>query len=233
MKDRTNQTILLELLHISDPTLPIGGYSHSNGLETYIQHNRVKDVPTVTEFVRNMLQYNYRYNDGIWVRDAFALGLKSDLPALLELDCECNALKLPMEVREGSIKLGVRLLKIYVRLKDHKILHDFYGQVTEKSTPGHYSVAFGLITAAFGANLVDVLSAFYYNAAVNMVTNSVKMVPLGQMDGQEILYKLHGFIHTLAQETLSADGGLRGLCNPAFDIRCMQHEHLYSRLYMS
>lgn len=232
MKDE-NRNILLELLHISDPTLPIGGYSHSNGLETYIQQNKVKDVDTVTEFVRNMLQYNYKYNDGLWVRDAFFQGQKGNLQALLELDNECNALKVPMEVREGSLKLGIRLLKIYIRLKDHKLLHDFYEQVKEKNTPGHFPVAFGLITGLLGADLIDVLSAFYYNAAVNMVTNSVKMVPLGQMDGQEILYKLHSFINTVAHETLTIDEELRGLCNPAFDIRCMQHEHLYSRLYMS
>ncbi|HUH47052.1 MAG TPA: urease accessory protein UreF [Arenibacter sp.] len=231
--NHNNRNILLELLHISDPTLPIGGYSHSNGLETYIQQHRVKDVDTVTEFVQNMLQYNYKYNDGLWVRDAYVQGQKDNLEALLELDNEYNALKAPMEVREGSSKLGIRLLKIYVRLQDRNLLHDFYEAVKEKRTPGHFPVAFGLITALLGADLIDVLSAFYYNATVNMVTNSVKMVPLGQMDGQEILYKLHGFINTVAHETLNLDEELRGLCNPAFDIRCMQHENLYSRLYMS
>ncbi|WP_150451812.1 urease accessory protein UreF [Arenibacter lacus] len=229
---KTNN-LLLELLHISDPTLPIGGYSHSNGLETYIQQNIVKDVDTTAEFVRNMLNYNYKYNDGIFVRDAYYAAQKNELSSLLDLDNECHALRAPMEVRDGSLKLGVRLLKIYVRLQDHELLHSYYQRVKEKETPGHFPVAFGMITALMGAELVDVLSAFYYNAAVNMVTNSVKMVPLGQMDGQEILYKLHDFIDKVAHETLTIDEELRGLCNPAFDIRCMQHEHLYSRLYMS
>lgn len=225
--------LLLELLHISDPTLPIGGYSHSNGLETYIQQNKVKDVNTTAEFVRNMLDYNYKYNDGVFVRDAYYAVQKNDLQSLLNLDNECHALRAPMEVREGSFKLGVRLLKIYIRLQDHKLLHDFYKLVKEKNTPSHYPVVFGMITALMEAEIVAILCAFYYNAAVNMVINSVKMVPLGQMDGQEILYNLHGFIRTVANETLTIDEELRGLCNPAFDIRCMQHEHLYSRLYMS
>ncbi|WP_240938674.1 urease accessory protein UreF [Arenibacter sp. 6A1] len=230
---KNNGNMLLELLHISDPTLPIGGYSHSNGLETYIQQNKVKDVVTTTEFVKNMLLYNYKFNDGVFVRDAFYLAQKNDLEALLELDNESHALKTPMEVREGSLKLGTRLLKIYVRLHDFKLMHDFYQAVKEKKTPGHFSVVFGMITALLGAEIIDVLSSFYYNAAVNMVTNSVKMVPLGQMDGQEILYKLHEFINIVAHETLTIDEEMRGLCNPAFDIRCMQHENLYSRLYMS
>ncbi|MBQ0768896.1 MAG: urease accessory protein UreF [Bizionia sp.] len=227
------QKILLELLHISDPTLPIGGYSHSNGLETYIQQNVVKDVDSTREFVENMLIYNYKYNDGIFVRDAFKYGLENNLEALLELDNEAHALKAPMEVRDGSLKLGTRLLKIYVRLHDYKLMHTFFEKVKNKETPGHYAVVFGMITALLGAEIKPVLSAFYYNAAVNMVTNSVKMVPLGQMDGQEILYKMHDLISQVVDETLTLDEAMRGLCNPAFDIRCMQHEILYSRLYMS
>lgn len=227
------QRVLLELLHISDPTLPIGGYSHSNGLETYIQQKVVKDVDTTREFVENMLIYNYKYNDGLFVRDAFKYGTDQNLEALLELDNESHALKTPMEVRDGSSKLGMRLLKIYVRLHDYELMHSFFEKVKNKETPGHYAIVFGMITALLGAEIKSVLSAFYYNAAVNMVTNSVKMVPLGQMDGQEILYNMHDLIATLVDDTLTLDEEMRGLCNPAFDIRCMQHETLYSRLYMS
>ncbi|WP_417786537.1 urease accessory protein UreF [Tenacibaculum sp.] len=228
-----NQRILLELLHISDPTLPIGGYSHSNGLETYIQQNVVKDIETTKAFVENMLKYNYKYNDGLFVRDAFKYGDEHNLKALLELDNEAHALKAPMEVRDGSLKLGMRLLKIYVRLHDFEVLHAFFEKVKNKETPGHYAIVFGMITALLGAEIKPVLSAFYYNAAVHMVTNSVKLVPLGQMDGQEILYKMHDLISEIVDDTLIVDEAMRGLCNPAFDIRCMQHETLYSRLYMS
>ncbi|TYC11434.1 urease accessory protein UreF [Bizionia gelidisalsuginis] len=227
------QKILLELLHISDPTLPIGGYSHSNGLETYIQQNVVRDVESTREFVQNMLLYNFKYNDGVFVRDAFRYGLENNLEALLELDNEAHALKAPMEVRDGSLKLGTRLLKIYVRLHDYEVMHVFFNKVKNKETPGHFAVVFGMITALLGAEIKPVLSAFYYNAAVNMVTNSVKLVPLGQMDGQDILYKMHDLIAQVVDETLILDEDMRGLCNPAFDIRCMQHETLYSRLYMS
>ncbi|TYB76142.1 urease accessory protein UreF [Bizionia saleffrena] len=227
------QKILLELLHISDPTLPIGGYSHSNGLETYIQQNVVRDVESTREFVQNMLLYNFKYNDGVFVRDAFRYGLENNLEALLELDNEAHALKAPMEVRDGSLKLGTRLLKIYVRLHDYEVMHVFFNKVKNKETPGHFAVIFGMITALLGAEIKPVLSAFYYNAAVNMVTNSVKLVPLGQMDGQDILYKMHDLIAQVVDETLILDEDMRGLCNPAFDIRCMQHETLYSRLYMS
>ena len=49
---------LLSLLHLADPTLPIGGFSHSAGLETYVQQGIVKDKKTATDFITQMLSRN-------------------------------------------------------------------------------------------------------------------------------------------------------------------------------
>ena len=79
----------------------------------------------------------------------------------------------------------------------------------------------------------DALTGFYYNAAAGFVTNCVKLIPLGQQDGQEILFSLQPLIKKLVENTMQPNKELIGLCCTGFDIRCMQHEQLYSRLYMS
>ena len=79
----------------------------------------------------------------------------------------------------------------------------------------------------------DGTSGFYFNAAVGFVTNSVKLIPLGQQDGQQILFSLHTLIDDLVDKTMQPDRSLIGVCCTGFDIRSMQHEQLYSRLYMS
>jgi len=79
----------------------------------------------------------------------------------------------------------------------------------------------------------DALTGFFYNAAAGMVTNSVKLVPLGQLEGQAILFSLSALINELVATALQPDKAMIGLCCTGFDIRCMQHEQLYSRLYMS
>ena len=77
------------------------------------------------------------------------------------------------------------------------------------------------------------LTGFYYNAAAGFVTNSVKLIPLSQQSGQEILYALYELIDHLAAQNMNPAEDLIGLCCCGFDIKAMQHERLYSRLYMS
>ena len=235
-KNRTETTklgSLIEILHITDPTLPIGGFSHSNGLETYVQQNLVKNMASTQEFVESMLKNNYKFNDGLAVKLAYDFTLENNLDQILKLDRESNALKAPREVREGSQKLGMRLIKIYHQLLDDPFLNTINDLILEKKMHGHYAVIYGIITALFKLDKEKATCAFLYNAAVGIITNAVKLVPLGQTDGQQIIYNVQPLIESLTLEIMELDRDLHGVCNAALDIKCMQHEHLYSRLYMS
>lgn len=221
------------LLHISDPTLPIGGYTQSNGLETYIQSGIVNDKDSARLFVVNMLSYNIKYNDASFVRLAYQAAATNDLDSVIKLDQECTALKSPKEIRQASQKLGLRFFKIFNRQIKFDLIDAYKAAIDKKEVDAHYCIVFGLYAQLLGIPLPEALFAFYYNSAVGMVVNAVKLVPLGQLDGQDIMFELQPLLKQLMKETQTIDRNLVGLCNIAFDIRCMQHEYLYSRLFMS
>ncbi|WP_020601546.1 urease accessory protein UreF [Spirosoma spitsbergense] len=224
---------LLHLLHLSDPTLPIGGYAHSAGLETYVQAGVVHDAATAKAFVTEMLSQNLQFTDAALVSLAYEATEQNDWEELVRLDDECTAVKLPREIRQASQKLGTRLLKIFQPLCNNALASQYRESIQKQQLSGHYCLVFGLYACALGVPKADALTGFYYNAAVGMVTNGVKLIPLGQQDGQEILFGLHPLIQELVSNTLQPDRTRIGLCCPGFDIRSMQHEDLYSRLYMS
>lgn len=102
---------LFNLLHLSDPNLPVGGYAHSAGLETFVQQGIVHDAITAENFVREMLGSNTRYTDAAFASLAFDAFINNDYPIILQLDQECHAVKVPQEMRQASVKNGQQVIK--------------------------------------------------------------------------------------------------------------------------
>ena len=226
-------TFLGSLLHLSDPTLPIGGYSHSNGLETYVQKGLVNNTASAKKFIVQVLNSGLKFNDAAYMYLAYEAAMAADLECIIALDQELTALKCAREIRLASQKLGLRLMKVFCRHLNSDLTAGYRKAIDEKLADGHYCLAFGIYAHLMEIPLEEALFAFYYNAAVGLVTNSVKLVPLGQLDGQDILFSLQAIIKRLVTETIQLERSLVGSCNVGLDIRCMQHERLYSRLYMS
>jgi urease accessory protein len=224
---------MLALLHLSDPTLPIGGYSHSSGLETYVQSGKVHDIRTAEQYVRNMLSMNIQYNDAAFMSLGFSAAASNNIESILSLDEQCSAFKVPSQLKAASQKLGIRLMKIFKRFYCSDLIDQYETSIRLKEADGHYCILFGMYAVVMGIKLEDVLTAFYYNTAVGMVTNAVKLVPLGQLEGQDILHRCQPLIKELVSNTITPDLSMLGRCNTGFDIAAMQHERLYSRLYMS
>jgi|SRR5215204_1473722 len=224
---------LLSLLQLSDPVLPIGGFAQSYGLETYVQNGIVHDKTSAKEFITQMLSQNIHYTDAAFVSLAYDAALENNIDRIIMLDEECVAVKLPKEIRQASSKLGTRLVKIFGAVQRDEFIDRLKSAVEAGDMQGNYSVMFGAFAAVLQNEKADSLTGFYYNAAAGLITTSVKLVPLGQQDGQEILFSLQLLIKSLVEKSLFPDKDLIGLCCTGFDIRSMQHERLYSRLYMS
>lgn len=222
------------LLQVNDALFPIGGYSHSYGLETYIQKGIVKNTKDALNYLTSKLKYNILYNDLFAVRLAWEYYNQKNLDLLLLLNQYTEAGKAPAETRDASKKLGSRFLKT---LNEVDICYesDFFQKFTEaigiKNI--HHACLYGAFCAAIGITLEDALAHYLYAQTSAIVTTCVKSIPLSQTDGQKILVSSFPLLDTLIKEVRELDPCMYGLSAPAFDIRCMQHEHLYSRIYMS
>ncbi len=74
------------LLQVNDALFPIGGYSHSQGLETYIQRGIVHDVDTAREYITHKIKWNLAYTELLAARLSYEAAEKKDLQELLYLE---------------------------------------------------------------------------------------------------------------------------------------------------
>ncbi len=227
-----NENQLFILLQVNDALFPIGGYSHSYGLETYIQKDIVNNGETALTFMKSSIKNSFLYSELLPARLAYEYAQADDLRKIMELEETVEASKSPIEIRAAAQKLGSRFVKTVVSMNVEYISNAFTRYVETVKQPT-YAIAYGVFCAAVGIEMKRAMESFLYTNTSGKIVSCVKTIPLSQTEGQQILKECHKtFV-----EVLNRLGTLteRELCRstPGFDIRCMQHETLYSRLYMS
>lgn len=220
------------LLQINDALFPIGAYSHSYGLETYIQKDLLKNAQAAALYLNNKLKYSILYSDLLGVRLSYEYASCGDLQKLTELNHLTQVLKTPSEIRDASLKLGSRFLKT-VSSFDPAYESDLFQRFTEEPGLFHHCCLYGAFCASIGIPEADALSHYLYGQTSAIVTCCVKSIPLSQTDGQKILSGSFPLLETLLKDVMNLNPSWYGCSTPGFDIRCMQHEGLYSRIYMS
>ena len=224
---------LLSMLQFADGLFPAGGYAHSFGLETYVQAGAVSDAAGVESFVRAYLENSAGPTDAVAAISAARFAAAGDLPACLELDAAIEAMKSASELRDASRQMGRQTLRIAAAICDDAIIAEFAAAVTGGRTPGHHAVAFGLIASAQKWDARATASALLYAASAQLVGASLRLMPLGQMAGQRILWTLRPAIARLAASVAECTPEEIWSFVPAIEIAAMQHAQLSARLFRS
>ena len=163
---------------------------------------------------------------------------------LQALDEIYGASRGPFELREGSRKLATRFEKTTDAFCEIPLLangthgenstgraSEMHGAKTTAYQAVYFPVAYGAYCAERGIPLEECLAAFTYSQVSARVTTCVKLVPLSQSEGQRILYSLMKNFSDIVAKCFTLRENDLCRSSPGLDLRAMQHEYLYSRLY--
>ena len=95
------------------------------------------------------------------------------------------------------------------------------------------SLAVGAAAAIHGMPLPAVLTAYLQAFAANLVSAGVRLVPLGQTDGQRATAALELVVARAAAAAMTANLDELGTAAPLLDWCSMKHETQYTRLFRS
>ena len=220
------------LLQINDALFPIGGYSHSYGLETYIQQDLIKDSTSAEAYIKSRIENSFLYNELLSSYLAFNYAKQGDFNKLIRLEEIVEASRIPYEIRSANIKLGTRFKKTIERIHLEEFSETYLKYIQKVKNPAH-SIIYGVFCACHNIDCEEAMENYLYAQTSAMVITCVKSVPLSQIDGQKILLDCQKlFIDTL-NKLYTLDEDMLCISCAAFDISSMQHENLYSRIYMS
>ena len=213
----TTITNLARLLQLASPTLPVGAYSYSQGLEAAIEAGIVKDAPSAERWISDVLELSFaRMEAPMLLRFLKSNELEKQNAIFL-------ATRETAELRAETVQMGYSLNQLLPSLGVEPLTFD------EPSFPAAFAAAAG----AWKIDPRDALQAYMWAWIENQVMAAVKTVPLGQTDGQKMLFSLGQRIAALARESAELKDEQLGNFMPGLAVLSSKHETQYSRLFRS
>lgn len=224
---------LLALLQLGDGLFPAGGFAHSFGLETYAQDGRVRDRDGLEAFVTAHLEGSAGPADAVAVAVATRLATRGDLAAWSALDARLDAMKSVPEFRAASKQMGRQTARVAAALGDDAFVASLARAIDEGLSPGHHAGVFGAAAGRWGAEPEAAAAAYLYSTVALLVGAGLRLLTLGQLDGQRVLAAMRPRVTRLAASAAQATVEDMWTFTPALELAGLRHASLDMRLFRS
>ena len=217
----------LRLLQLVSPSLPIGAYSYSQGLEAAVEAGIVHDAASAGRWIADVLALTVATMEApVFLRlaDAWRRG---DVEAARRWNSELVASRETAELRAETLQMGYSLRELLRSLAvgDPRAL----AAIDELS----YPAAFAFAAASWKIDPLEALPAYLFAWAENQMLAALKAVPLGQTDGQRLLLEIARGLPALVQAAAAmSDDDLVNFA-PGLALQSSRHETQYSRIFRS
>ena len=225
---------LHRLLTWTSPAFPIGGYTYSHGLEWLVEAGRVTDAETLFAFVADVLQVgNGRIDAAILVWAYRMVGDRHAEGLVAALDTGLALRGTPEQALESEAQ-GRAFWETVQALEPVRDRLAWVGdQLPAAGARVPHAWAVGCAGGAMAMPLDPLLNGFLHALAANLISAGVRLIPLGQTAGQQVLARLTPVATTTAAAAQTSDPDDLGAAAPMIDLASMAHETQYTRLFRS
>lgn len=215
----------LRLWQLISPTLPIGSFAYSQGLEYAIESGWVDSEKKTAEWIKGQIRKTLSTLDIPVMRRLYNAWQTNDKDSVIYWNQWLLAARESKELYDEDIQLGQSLLRV---LKGLEINLPF-----EDDVAWTYAAMFSFASVKWEIPFTDCATGLLWVWSENQVAAAVKLVPLGQTSGQKILSEALEEIPAAIEATKNFSDEDIGVLAPGLGIASALHETQYSRLFRS
>ncbi len=225
-----NGSALYRLMAWLSPAYPIGAFSYSSGIEWAVEAGDITDAASFQDWLGVMIADGSGFCDAVFFAHAHRAVSRSDAGAL-RLVAELAAAFAPSKERHLETTAQGRAFLDATHAAWPTPALDCLLAISDGGVA--LPVAVGVASAGHGIALAPALQAYLHAFAANLVSAGVRLVPLGQTDGQRVLAALEPRVATTAERARAT--ALDDVGGAAFraDLAAMHHETQHTRLFRS
>ena len=225
---RMSGSALLSLLHLCDSLFPVGGFAHSDGLETATSAGTVRTVDDLRAWMEGCLQEALARFEGPAVLRACEGWNRTAWEALSALDAEIYAMRASSAGRRAVRSMGTRLIRTWDGIHPECALDRLPVDLRSLTLP----VAFGVVCAASGIAIAEAVEGYFYMRLAAIGSAAMRLMAVGQHDAHRLLADLLRSVPAEAAGVIERDAAPSAFA-PAYDIAAMSQQYVHSRLFRS
>jgi urease accessory protein len=236
MSDERNRIPPLALLRLHSwlsPAFPTGSYSYSHGLEWAVEAGHIHDRKSLVDWLEADLRYGSGRNEAIFFCAAGCCAIEDDRAKLFEIAELAAAFRATSEFALESSQQAAACLATLRQVWPDRVLDWLSEMLCERHVQPALAVVLGVRLARQHIPVSLALPAFLQSYIANLVSAGVRLIPLGQTDGQLAIAELEDAV--LAASVQAQKATIDDLGSAAFmvDLASMAHETQYTRLFRS
>jgi urease accessory protein len=220
---------LLRLQSWLSPTFPNGAYSYSHGLEWAVETGFVSNRESLVDWLGADLCHGSGRNEAIFFSEAYRCAIGNDPTGLMQVAELAAASRSTSEFALESSQQATACLSMLRQVWPDRILQtlsEFEGQPV-------LAVVLGARFATEKIPACLALPAFLHGYVANLINAGVRLVPLGQTDGQRAVAELEPAVLLATQQGHRATLDDLGSAGFMVELSSMAHETQYTRLFRS
>lgn len=227
----TTEAALFRLMTWLSPSFPVGAFSFSHGIEAAAEAGLLTDRASLVEWIQGVVDFGAGRLDASLFRLAFeaAVGDGSLEDVVETADLHRGTSELALEARVQ----GLAFLDAVLASWPNARLQALAAAARATGRPVSYPVAVALAAAAHDVPLRPALAAFLHGFVANLVSAAVRIIPLGQTDGQRTMAALEPVLAAAVARAVAPGPIIPFSSAVMVDFCSMAHERQWTRLFRS